>query len=329
MAVLLFIMMLKDEGARLSEWFRHHSQYAAYNQFYIFDHGSTDPFTLELLAEAESRGTHVYRHLTDRNSFHKKGNVFADLIRTTLDPNITYDFVFPIDCDERLAMFTDTGITTDVRQIDRYAKSLRTNFSALRIPTSFFNDPGRANTYWVDKHFYKGFLRSNTIRGIDGGSHVPSSRVQQGHISTRFFYLHDHNVTDYAEWKTRGLNKLIGLAPGVDDLESAAQYAQRDSFPDQSGIHIIRDLKAYPTKEAYLNRYVDRVRVEFSLQDTNTIVLHIPTAHGVKTVLWDGERYLRDHRDVAERYTLGALQHFLTAGVDEPQRIRSVLHETV
>lgn len=307
MATVYLLMMLKDETARLARWIEHYRPIVPFSHMILLDNGSSHPETLDLLSLAEAHGARVVREHTSFAAFAGKGNVIAHYIRE-IDETRAYDFAIPLDCDEYLGLFTDRCFTTDPQAIHRYLDGLRREKRALRIPVSMFNDPSRNGLFWGDRHFHKGFLRARTIKSLDNGFHEPGSRLESGSHTTRLFYFHEHNLP-YDQWRQNALNKLNEVVDTSDPVK-LANYLRQPTH--QAGQHLLKDLRG--TRQDYIAKYLDRIRIGLDPRHPEATTIHTPDG---RTALWDGDLYIRRHRDVASDRTYGALMHYIIAGTEE------------
>ena len=296
---------LRDEGDMLARWLTHYSGLFGFENLSIMDNGSSDPWTLSLLKDAEARGTHIYWHLNTHHDFLRKGGHIGNIVHHW-DAEYNYDFALPVDCDELLGVFTENGLSLDKQKIHTAFEELLGRHSAFRIETSLFNVPERPDWYAPIRHFHKGFLASHSLEICDDGHHEPISRRHAGYQSTRLTYLHNHN-RPFENWRARLKNKLSGLVD-VDDLDALRAYG---NIPRAEGAHLVASL--FMSQKDYLHQYDDDVRLSVGPGCTETVVIERP---GLAPRIWDNTAYLRKNPDV-HGYALGALQHYLRHGFHE------------
>ena len=63
---LAILLMCKNEGYMLDAWIKHHVTIVPSQHIFIFDNGSTDPITIEILASAEIMGCKVERKFNSK-----------------------------------------------------------------------------------------------------------------------------------------------------------------------------------------------------------------------------------------------------------------------
>ena len=309
MSEVRVLMMQRDEGDTLARWLGHYGGLFGYENLHIFDNGSQDRFTLELLREAESNGSRLYRGFDTQHDFQNKGGHFGNIIRH-LDNSERYDFALPLDCDEILAVFTEAGLSTDHAAILAEIDTLKGETASLRLDMSMFNVPERPGWFAPDRHFVKGFLPANSIDILDNGQHEPKSRLKQGHVRTRLTYLHYHN-RPFEVARALARKKLSDLVD-VDDRKALRAYAK---VPGAPGTHLIRTL--FMSRADYVHRYEQEVQVFVPPGGASNLLLE----HG-KTMVWDAEAYLDRNPDV-RRYELTALHHYLKHGFIEGRKLRT------
>lgn len=297
-----FVTMQRNEGGRLRDWVEHHGALCAPADLLILDNGSTDPETLDLLRDAERRGVSVRRDFGGREHFDAKGRIVADAIRRW-DVSGGYDLAVPCDADERLAVWTDEGVSTEPAAILAELAEHVGSPQALRIDTSLFNDPGMPGWYAPDTSFCKSFLAAGTIAALDGGFHAARSRVQPGHRQTQLVWLHEHNGS-FAETRLRARTKLRGRVD-PDDPVALRAHARAAA----AGAHLVPILLM--DEQAFLDRYQDRLRIHASPR------ARILRPNELLARDWSGAGYLYAHPDVALRWELSALQHYVRHGFDE------------
>ncbi len=306
-----FATMQRNEGRRLRHWVEHHAAISGHRRLTILDNGSSDPDTIQVLAEARKRGCTVL-DFPGRHHFENKGSIVADVIRDW-DQTRLYDFAIPCDADERLAVWTDEGVDASpaavMAELARYVGSK----SAFRIDTSLFNVPERAGWYAPDIHFHKSFLPARTIGSLDLGFHWAESRFTTGQRHTRLVWLHEHNGT-FAEAQRNARWKL-------EDRVDLNDPAALDSYAAAGlpGAHLVSTLSMTDTD--YRARYDDRLRLSVGPRTE----LMLPGSRD--PVPWNGKAYLLTHPDVARNWELTALQHYTRHGVTEGRLPSSLIPE--
>ena len=279
------------------------------NATVVLDNGSTDKFTISLLNDAEKKGCTVRRDLITPRDFHRKGGHLANIIRGW-DGMYDYDFALPVDCDERLAVFTEKGLSRSKEAIHNAFNALKGRQCAFRIDTSLFNVPGRDGWYAPVRHFHKGFVPAKTISHCDDGQHEPRSILSDEIASTHFTYLHDHHHP-YAEWRKRIKNKVAGL---VDPNDEAA-IREYIKIPRAEGAHAVASLLI--TKKEYYKLYEKEIIIMPACGSSDSVIIEGPR---INATIWDSEHYLKNNPDV-KAYTTGTLQHYLRHGFHEGRKI--------
>jgi hypothetical protein len=301
MAEVRVIMMQRDEGDTLARWIAHYGGLFGLPNLSIMDNGSTDPFTLALLREAELGGAKIYWGFDTPHDFHNKGGHFGNIV-IHWDAEYAYDFALPVDCDEILAVFTDEGLSTEHEAIHAEFDRLLGMKTSLRIDMSLFNVPERPGWFAPVRHFHKGFLASRTIEIIDNGHHEPISRAAPGFETTRFTYLHNHNSA-YAAWRKKLRRKFpAGVDP--DDPEAIRAY---EAQPRAEGAHLMRAWTM--SRKAYLGQYDADLLIHHG--DGGTFTMLQRPQDGLH--VWDNDAY-RDANPDVRGYALTALHHYVRYG---------------
>ena len=308
MARVRAIMMQKDEGDALARWLCHYCGLFGPKNLTVLDNGSQDKLTLSYLSAAERSGVTIFRQFDRPHDFHHKGGYFGNIIKSW-DHDHRYDFALPVDCDEILAVFTDSGLSSAFEDVHREFERLLGTRRALRLDMTLFNVPERSGWFAPVRHFHKGFLPARSLRILDNGQHDPISRLEVGYRSTRFAYLHWHNLA-YEETVRRAKIKL-GSYVDPSDLNALSEYARRPGAPSSHAAAIV-----LRTREEYLRLYDDEVQV-FTASPNSTSLIQA----GETKFVWDSQRYLELHKDVAERYELTALHHYLRMGFTEGRQV--------
>ena len=298
------IMMQKDEGDTLARWLSHYVALFEASDLTILDNGSTDPLTCSLLSAAEQAGVRVIFDFVTAHDFHEKGGHFGNIIKSW-DNDFKYDFALPLDCDEILCAFTHDGLTLDHDAIHAELTRLVGVRSALRIDMSLFNVPERPGWFAPVRHFHKGFVPSGSLKMLDNGQHDPSSRHEPGYRTTRLTYLHWHHRR-YDATVARAREKLRCFV-NVDDAEALRQYLL---IPQAPGGHAVSTL--LQSEMEFLAIYDGEVNV--FVEGSNNLNL---IDNGKRIVAWNGSHYLAANPDVADRYELTALHHYLRHGFIE------------
>lgn len=300
--------MQKNEGPLLLRWFNHYSRLFGTQNLTVLDNGSTDRYTLKILAHFESFGAKIRREHADHRDFDQKGGHFLNIIKSW-DAEFDYDFAIPVDCDEFLAVFTDHRVSVDVVDIMTELNSLKKVQCALRIDTSLFNVPNDPGWFSPIRHFHKGFLPAKSILELDNGQHAPVSKLKDGHISTRLTYLHWHNRS-LPDLKAATIRKLEGRVD-INDPEAMQEYGRNPALP---GNHLVVNLLL--TAKVYKSIYSKELCLSVSdLTEKSTEFRE----NKVKW-RWNATDYLANNPDVLE-YGLGPLHHYIRTGWTEKRSI--------
>ncbi len=296
-------MMQKNEGELLRDWIEYYVRLFGLDALTIFDNDSTDPHTLDILATAVRRGLRVVTVFKSRHDFDNKGDIIARLAELDMSNDHDLRYILPTDCDERLAVLTDTGISQDPALIHAELFRNLDHKGAIRIDMSMMNVPGSANWFCPKPPFCKSMLPALPIEKIDAGFHFCKSAADPHTRISRLTYLHFHNPS-YQQAHAKARQKL-GPCFNYDDHKSL-----NEQLPVHSpGAHLVPLLTM---SEAEYNARYDQ---ELRITATTPLQFKIPGSDEVHT--WDADIYLRKNPDVQSRHTQGPLHHFLRYGFEE------------
>lgn len=76
------LMMQKDEGALLRHWLNFHSKIIPYQSINVFDNGSSDRETVEILDGAKKAGVNIVQ-ANRPTDFERKGAIFSKFIQSS------------------------------------------------------------------------------------------------------------------------------------------------------------------------------------------------------------------------------------------------------
>jgi hypothetical protein len=283
---------------------------------------------LATLNRYERVGVTVERAHATPQDFLDKGlhvaRIMAGLDAAT-GPASGYDFVLPIDCDEFLAVFDETGLSCGRIAIDGAFDALLGERRALGIEMSLTNVPGRPGWFAADR-LQKGFLPANSVGDVDHGFHHLRSRLADGMRLTRFCYLHFHNKP-FDTLLAHARRKLDGLVDHYD-LDALRSYegmnyhlvpyffmteAQHRAIPDRM---LTLSVPGFVHLAAALG--TDRMLFGGPVAEAgDAIRLKLPDA---APTAFDGVSYLAAHPDV-QAAGVAPLQHYLGHGWAEGRRL--------
>ncbi|MBL9055958.1 MAG: glycosyltransferase family 2 protein [Rhodobacteraceae bacterium] len=173
---LALVMMQKDEGPLLDSWLRYHERLTTPDLIHVFDNGSTDARTLEILDGARARGICVNTDFPTNADYQIKNTIMVDHIRSLQAAGC--DFVIPLDCDEFLICKPrpdQISFRPDVlRKVIAGVLELPGHFTMLG---SYYNALGAGHQFQLAAERHVCFGRSPVTR-MDHGYHI--ARTDEG-----------------------------------------------------------------------------------------------------------------------------------------------------
>ena len=185
------IMMQKNEDLLIEFWILHHAELFGLENLYIFDNGSSSDHVVEVLRRYEAAGVNVIWDQSTPRHFDLKGWVIGDLIRD-LEKRASYDFFFPLDCDEFVALAEKTGFTTSRNKILDFLDTRKGSDTVLRVNHCLINVPGSLNVFGIVGHT-KSIVPAGRFRAIDHGFHEAELEGGKAFRNTPIIHVHMHN----------------------------------------------------------------------------------------------------------------------------------------
>ncbi len=214
------IMMQKNEDLLLEPWIRYHSYLFGIDNIFVLDNGSTSAVTNEILQQFESIGLNVDRRRNTPKDFDNKGQIVGSIIEEFRDKDL-YDAVFPLDCDEFLAVTSEYGISCLRHDILGYLRGLKNSKSIYRIDHCLDNRPGFSDLFRL-ADFQKAFIPVANFKDIDHGFHNPSTLNGEPLLPSNLIHIHMH-FKPYELVRAHARDKLVPFVD-VDDPAALASF---------------------------------------------------------------------------------------------------------
>lgn len=229
---IAIIMMQKNEGAMLNDWIKYHSSFIGKENIYVFDNGSTDELTLNLLKEYENDGYSIDYSKNQKEHFIKKGEVVLQKIRE-LEKTEKYTYFFPMDCDEFIACIDDNGeLSIDISEIREVLLNLTHRKEVFAIKHSYADSPAHPD-HFLPQKFRKTFFLANTCAFLDEGFHNGKTFTTDEKLYTKIVYFHLHNKP-HAEYQAAAREKLR------ERIVDFSQQSLNDFFERRGpGFHLV------------------------------------------------------------------------------------------
>ncbi len=215
------IMMQKNEDLLIEFWILHHAELFGFENLYIYDNGSDSNHVIDILRRYELAGVNVFWDQSTPRHFDLKGWIVGDLIRD-LEKKAFYDFFFPLDCDEFVAMAETSGFTTSRNKILAFLDTMRGSDKVLRISHCLINVPSSLNVFGIVTHT-KSIVPAGRFRFIDHGFHEAELEGGKAFCNTPIIHLHLHNKP-FAMLLQHAKDKLQPYVD-VNDLEALSKFA--------------------------------------------------------------------------------------------------------
>ncbi|MFT8718633.1 glycosyltransferase family 2 protein [Acetobacter sp.] len=250
MARVKCVMMQRDETLLLEPWFLHYGHLFGFENLVVLDNGSTDVAVLATLECYEQKGVRVIRgldHPADPekgrpSDFALKGE-YARQVIAAWDRKAEYDFAFPVDCDEFLAVYTDGGYSAAKEDIHAALDELIGEQRVMQIRYSPGNVPGVPGCF-MPMNLPKRFVARNTVGLVDLGYHAITSRAAEGVRETRLSYLHMHHKP--FDMVVRHAERKLCERVDMEDRDALRRF-------DGPGKHLVDYF--FMTEDDYLTRF--------------------------------------------------------------------------
>ena len=214
-------MMQKDEDALLEPWFRFHGKLVGYENLFVFDNGSSSAHCLKVLRRYEDQGANIDRTYSTVSDYAAKGEIIAAIIRR-LQSDRTYDFVFPLDCDEFVVLRDGDTATISRDRIFSHAETLVPLGGLHRVGKQFFNIINRPGEFGIADYTKTAIVLDGTFEHSDHGHHHCTTSAGSNYGHCDFAYVHYH-YKPLAMLKAHARSKLAPFV-NVDDLAAVAVF---------------------------------------------------------------------------------------------------------
>lgn len=214
------LTMQKNEGDMLRCWIEYHSSLFGMTNLFVFDNGSDDKYTNDILSVYESCGLNVMRSFPSKDDFEQKGRIIANTI-ISLDETNPFDFYFPVDTDEFICCEIDGKIRLDRTAIEQELTLHKNDKRVLRICASYEANPIEEDFYFRNTVQRKSFFSQGACKSLDIGFHQASSVLGEEHVRTGIAHIHFHDKS-FHFWRERAVRKLEGRVKSfdVEDLKA-------------------------------------------------------------------------------------------------------------
>jgi hypothetical protein len=218
---VLCTLAQRNEVECLEPWVRYHAYTVGVENLHIIDNASDDPYVVEKINEYEKLGIGITR-IPPGTDFTRRGMYTAEVIQK-IEAERPYDFVFPMDCDEFLAVYDFDGKPSCRREdIMNYLHGLQLREGVYQIAGGLENVNNVTGKFIWRGHFKKAFFSSRQCLNLDVGYHMGFPRNGLPLLETNIFYVH-FQLRPYAMFRRLAHQKL---APFIDpdDREALMGY---------------------------------------------------------------------------------------------------------
>jgi hypothetical protein len=239
---LAIFLMCKNEGYMLEAWIKHHVTIVSPQHLFIYDNGSTDSLTIEILASAQAMGCIVERRFSTKEHFFGRGTIMV-LKMLELDVFDDFDFYLLLDTDEFLAVDSIEQYEVSSDAIHSYLASVPRLGSPLKIVKGLISNPYHAG-YFKKNQANKTFFRRETAKTLDEGYHWGQT-IEGGTPFETAITLVDFHFMGLGEFKKRAEQKLEGRdGLDIEDRESLEKYESEKKL----AYHSVQDMNIEPER---------------------------------------------------------------------------------
>jgi hypothetical protein len=235
-------MMQKDEATLLLPWVRYHGRLFGFANLFVFDNGSTDPTTLAALDEAAGLGVSVDRSFATKLDFVRKGDVLGERMRMMRDEG-GWDVLFPLDCDEFLALRDGDGVSFDRERMLGHLARVRDDDRIPYVLTAYLNVLGTLDRFRPEGCL-KTFIQARGFQELDHGFHQIRSSLSETPVDSGLVYIHCH-AKPFAQL-VRDAREKLRFWCDVDDPAAADALEAANG----AGWHLVKYLRM--TEREYL-----------------------------------------------------------------------------
>lgn len=223
------LMMQKNERVLLDKWIKYHREIVGIENITIFDNGSTNDETISILKKYEEVGLKVIWDYSTNKDFESKGTILGEEI-LALQESTDFDFYFPLDCDEFLAVELENNkISCEKEDIYKELKKYVGTKDILMIKKQMFNSPISDEWFWP-RPDRKCFFYKNNFLSMDVGFHWAKNIHSTTELKTNIVQFHFHNKP-YTVAQDHAKAKLMSR---VDDFSTATLRNYKGA-----GVHLV------------------------------------------------------------------------------------------
>jgi len=223
------LMMQKNEKVLLEKWIKYHKEIVGLDNITIFDNGSTNDETINILKKYEKSGLKVIWTHNTQKDFELKGTILGNEI-LALQESSNYDFFFPLDCDEFLAVeLENSKISCEKEDIFAELKKYVGSKDILMIKKQLFNSPISDEWFWP-RPDRKCFFYRNNFLSMDVGFHWAKNVHSTTELQTKIVQFHFHNKP-YSVAQEHAKAKLLSRVDNFS-LETLRNYKG-------AGVHLV------------------------------------------------------------------------------------------
>lgn len=243
------LMMQKNESSLLEPWILYHATLFGFENLYIYDNGSTEIKAISALKKYASLGVNVQWEMKSKADFESKGLIFSNLIKA-MDESRNYDFYFPLDADEFLAVDDGSEVKIDATSIFESLRPYLNSKSPLMISSALDNNPLYPEYFFKSIGQRKTFFANGACESLDLGFHEGESKYGEAPVKTPVVYFHHHYKT-YNSYVKSARQKLEGR---VQDFERQTLLDLKEE--EGPGFHLVGKILDGPDeyyRELYRN----------------------------------------------------------------------------
>jgi len=320
------VMMQRNEEDLLEPWLLYHAYLFGFENLYVIDNGSSSAAVRATMERFRRVGVHFDTSFSRPSDYERKHAIVAEKI-TSLKHAKGHDFYFPMDCDEFVALFDQTGITLGRTAILDYLERLAATAdrTMFRIKAQAFNVPGESCKFYLED-LSKVFFTEGEVEYLEHGNHNGRLWGETGEQHVPITYLHFRNKP-FRDLLRHAREKLKNRVD-VGDLGAVMAYrGHGDHMVPYFSMTEADYLGSFAHKPAFIvPEFHDLIEVLGASKAMGRVCACPEWERGTGDLIelppgFDGDLYLQANLDVAQA-RMHPIVHYHLYGKEERRRLR-------